>query len=248
MLKAALCLADTLHHFLPIPWHVFQRIVHALLDIEISVRCPDIIEIFGDSTHILRDGHVIIVQYNDKICFQLGRIIQCLVRHASGKGSISDHRNDAVLKALDIPGLNEPKPCGNGGGAVPGIKAVTVTLLSFGKTAHSPILAQHLESLPAPGKKLVGIGLMPYVPDDLVLRQVKRKMQRHGQLNRSQVRAQMTACLCYFLNQELTDFLRQRRIILTGYIFDIIGLVDIVEQHIHTLFSYVVFSLFSVDQ
>ena len=54
-------------------------------------------QIFGHATHVFRDGHVVIVQYNDKVLFQVRRVVECLIGHAACQRAISDHRNDRVI-------------------------------------------------------------------------------------------------------------------------------------------------------
>ena len=86
------------------------------------------------------------------------------------------------------------------------IKYIALAFFSLGKSAHSAVLSKGIKSFPAPGKKLMGIGLMSHIPDDLISRQVKRQMQRNGQLHHPQVGRQMAAVLTDLLNQELPDF------------------------------------------
>ena len=71
--------------------------------------------------------------------------------------------------------------------------ASQLAFLSLGKSAHSAVLSKGIKSFLAPGKKLMGIGLMSHIPDDLIFRQVKRQMQRNGQLHHPKVGRQMAA-------------------------------------------------------
>src|SRR5271168_2672905 len=45
----------------------------------------------------------------------------------------------------------------------------------------------------APGQDFVGVGLMPDIPDQSVVRRVEDVMQRHGQLDDAEACAEMTA-------------------------------------------------------
>ena len=111
------------------------------------------------------------------------------------------------------------------------IKAVAVALFAFRKSAHSAVFAQMVEALTSAGQQLMGVGLMPDVPYDLIFRQIQRDMHRHRQLDSSQIRAEMPTSYTDLLNQELTDFLCKKRIILWIYFFDIIYLLYLFQKH-----------------
>ena len=93
---------------------------------------------------------------------------------------------------------------------MPGIKCIALTFFALRKSAHAAVFTQVIESCPAPGQQLVRICLVPHVPDQLVLRQVKGQMQGHRKLHNAQIGGQMPACPADLFNQELTDLLRQQ--------------------------------------
>ena len=80
------------------------------------------------------------------------------------------------------------------------VKAVTFAFLALRESAHSPVLAQLVKSLFSSGQKLVGIRLMPDIPDKLILRQIQKQMQRHGQLDHAQIRRKMSPGIRDFLD------------------------------------------------
>ena len=106
---------------------------------------------------------------------------------------------------------------------MPRIKAVTLTLLSLGKTAQAALPAQIFKALPSACKKLMGVGLMAHVPDQLVLRKIQKQMKSHGKLHRSQIRTQMPAAAGDFFDQEIPDLLCKLLIVRGIYILNIIG-------------------------
>ena len=53
-------------------------------------------------------------------------------------------------------------------------KRIAITLTSFGKSAHATIFTQALKAFPSSGQDLMRIRLMAHIPDDLILRQLKR--------------------------------------------------------------------------
>ena len=76
----------------------------------------------------------------------------------------------------------------------------------------------------------MGICLMPHIEYQLVLRKIHGKMQRHGKLHRTEIRSQMSACLTDTAHQKASDFLRKLCILLLIHFFDIIGLIDFLQQ------------------
>ena len=63
------------------------------------------------------------------------------------------------------------------------------------KTRDAAQLAQRVHAVTAAGQDLVGIGLVAHVPHQAVFRGVEHMVQRHGQLHRSQVGAEVPAGL-----------------------------------------------------
>ena len=111
-------------------------------------------------------------------------------------------------------------------GAVPCVKGIAGALLALGETAHSAVLPEMVKFFSAPCQELMGIGLMSHIPDDLVLRQIQGKMQRHGQFHCTQITGQMTARLTDFLNKELPDLRCKFLIGILRYFFNIIRFFD----------------------
>ena len=75
------------------------------------------------------------------------------------------------------------------------VEGVVRTLLSFRETADSSPLAKRVEApLPA-GDDLVGVGLMPHVPDEAVPRRVEDVVEGEREFYRSQGGGEMAAPL-----------------------------------------------------
>jgi len=68
----------------------------------------------------------------------------------------------------------------------------------------------------------MGIGLMPHIPDDLILGQVKDIVQSHGKLHSSQIGSQMSPCSAQMFQQKFPDLLCKLREILRRDLLDII--------------------------
>jgi hypothetical protein len=60
MFKAALSLADALHHSVAYG-NILQSIIYPFLNVKIGIGCPDVIQILGHPAHIFGNGHIIVI-------------------------------------------------------------------------------------------------------------------------------------------------------------------------------------------
>lgn len=172
MFKAALCAPDLAYHLVAVFRFTAERLVNPLLQVQIHIRRPNIVQIFGNAAHIFGDGHVVIIQHNNEIRLQAGSVIQRLIRHAARKRPVADHRDDGVISALNISRFHHAEPCRYGGGTVPCVKTVAVALLPLRETAHTAEFPQVHKTVPPSRQNLMGIGLVSHIPNQFVLRQV----------------------------------------------------------------------------
>ena len=74
-----------------------------------------------------------------------------------------------------------------------GAVAVVLALRAEQEAVQSAVLAHGVESLPPSGEKLVDVTLMADVEDEFVLGGVENPVQRDGQFDYAQIRAEMPA-------------------------------------------------------
>ena len=234
LLQAVLRPPDSGHNRIPV-FGVADGVINAVLHIQIGVGGADIAQIFGNAAHIFRNGHVVVIQNDDEIGFQPCRVVQRLICHSSGQGAVSDHGNHRVVLPLQVPGLHQTESRRNGSGAVARIKAVAVAFLSLGEAAHAAVFSQRLKAVPPSGQKLVGIGLVPHIPDDLVLRQIQHQMERHGELHRAQIGTKVASGHTDLIHQKFPDFRRQRRIIPGTDFLNVVWLLYLIKKHFYPL-------------
>ena len=152
---------------------------------------------------------MVVVEHNDKVCLDLRSVVEGLVRHAAGHGPVADDGDDMVVLPQQIAGFHVAQTRGDGGGAVARVKGIAVALLALRESAHAAVLAQPVKPGPAPGQDLVGVGLVPHIPDHLVLRKMEDPVHGDGELHHTQVGGQVAACPADLLDQELPDLPRQ---------------------------------------
>ena len=165
------------------------------LQLIVALIRTNAVQISGHAADIFRNGHIVVVQHDDEILLHAGSIVQTLIGHAAGQGAVSDHGNHCEFLVLNVPCLRDAQSCRNRCGAVSGIKAVKGALRTLREAAHAAVLPKAVEIVLSPGENLVGIGLMPHIPHDLIRRQIQGQIQPDGQLHHTQVRCQMSPIL-----------------------------------------------------
>ena len=85
------------------------------------------------------------------------------------------------------------------------VKRVAGALLPLREPAHAAVFSQVVKSVLSPGQQLMRVGLMSHIPDQLILREVQRQMERHRQLHHTQVGGEMPPCPADLFDQELPD-------------------------------------------
>ncbi len=76
---------------------------------------------------------------------------------------------------------------------MPGAERIKRAFAAFGKAGQPGRLTQGADAVAPPGQDLVRVTLVTHVPDQPVARRVENRMQRDGQLDDPQPRAQVPA-------------------------------------------------------
>ena len=99
---------------------------------------------------------------------------------------------------------------------MPGAHDVVLGLLDRAERREAAVLADRLQLLAPAGEDLVRVGLVADVPQDLVARGLQQRVQRHRQLARAEVRAEVPADLADRVDDVLAHLLRELRELLLG--------------------------------
>ena len=78
------------------------------------------------------------------------------------------------------------------------------------ESGEAVLLPQRFHARVAAGEELVRISLVPDVPDQLVAWRVEHRVQRHGQLDHAEPRADVATGSRAHVDQALANLLRQR--------------------------------------
>ena len=88
-------------------------------------------------------------------------------------------------------------------------KKVVRTFVFVGKAGKTAGLTQGRKIFIAAGKKLMGITLMAYIPDNCILRAVKNAVKRNCKFNNTKITCKMAAVFSNGIDDSCTDFLGQ---------------------------------------
>ena len=143
-------------------------------------------------------------------------VVEGLVGHAAGQGPVADHGHRPVVGM----GQGVAERIGERGGGMAVLDEVVGAFLPARIARHAPVFAKAAEPFHAAGDELVDIGLVADVPDDPVVRAVEGPVQGDGQLDHSEVGAEMATGPRDLVNQKLADLLAE---------FDQLGIVQLAQ-------------------
>ena len=154
-----------------------------------------------------------------------------LERDAAGESAVPDHRHDLAvgLEALTHR-LLDPDRVGDRRRRVTRAHDVVLGLPDRAERGKAAVLADRLQPVAAPGQHLVRIRLVADVPEDLVARGIQQAVQRHGELARPEVRAEVPADLADRVDDQLAHLLRQLLELLVRETVQVGRPVDLVEE------------------
>ena len=139
------------------------------------------------------NGHLVVVQDDEHPFLQMSGVVQRLKRHTRRHRAIANHRDRIAGVTAQIGRHHEPKRRRDRGGTVRRPERIIGRLRPFGEPRQPAFGAQRTDTVAPSGQDLVRITLMAHVPDDLVARRIKNRMQGDGQLHHTQPGPQMPA-------------------------------------------------------
>lgn len=132
-------------------------------------------------------------------------VVDRLERHATGEGTIADHRNAFELLTAAVASQGHAQGRRNAGGGVTCPEVIEAALAPFEVARHSALLAQCVELVVAPRDQLVGVGLVAHVPDNPVLVEVEGLVEGQGEFHHTQPWPEMASAGGHHLQMLLTN-------------------------------------------
>ena len=92
------------------------------------------------------------------------------------------------------------------------------------------MLPERVELVPAAGEQFMGVGLVPHIPDQFVLGEIKDVVDGNGEFNRTETGCQVSPGPRDDLYDNFTNFFRNFRKLGTIKLFQIPGAFDALKQ------------------
>ena len=154
---------------------------------------PHAVQVVGEGPHRGRDRHVVVVQHHQQAgAGQMAGVVDGFEGHAAGEGPVTDDGHAFVGLAQAVAGHGHAKGRRDARGGVPGTEMIEAALAALQISGDAPLLAQGVETAVATGHQLVGVGLVPHIPDDAILVQVKGLVQGQGQFHHPEPGTEVT--------------------------------------------------------
>ena len=196
-------------HELPGSRQVLQDAPATFTDTGIEAPGQDACQVIAHGAPVWRDGHFIIIQYDQQVAVQVTGVIEGLVGHPGGHGTVADNCNRMMVPVLHGGCSRHTQCSADRGAGVPGPEGIVLTFLAVEKTTEPVTAAQAAHCIAPAGQDFVGIGLVPDIPDQSITGCIKDMVQGDRQFDGPESRRQVTAGGGDGFNQELTEFISQ---------------------------------------
>ena len=160
-----------------------------------SVGTAQLSKLVVHATVVLGDGHLIVIEDDDKVAVQLAGNVQALERLAARHGAVADNGDDVLLAAHNVSSLCQAKRQADGRGSVADFEEVMRGLGGIGVRRHRVVERGIHVCLLAAGEHLVRIRLVRDVVNDMVNGRVEHRVKRDCCLDDAKVWSKVAAML-----------------------------------------------------
>ena len=192
-------------------WHAGEHFFAAFTQGGVELAGEQIRQVVVQRPDVFRNRHLVVVEDNQHVWFDITRVVHRLKGHPGGDRAIANDADGAALFALFSRRDRYPDPGRNRGGGVADAQHVVLAFAPPRERMQAAFLANGANFIAAAGKNFVRISLMTYVPDQLIERGVIDIMQRHGELHRAKPGGEMAAGAAYAVEQIATQLVAQLR-------------------------------------
>ena len=176
------------------------------------------------------DRHLVVVEDDEHPPLLGAGVVHRLVGHAGRDRPVADHRHHVAGRLAEVARHGEAEARRDRGRGMRRAEGVVGALAALGEAGQPAALPQRADAAAAPGDDLVRIALVADVPDQLVVGRVEDRVDRHGQLDHPEARAEMPAGLRHHRDQLLAQFVRDGGELGVRHAAQVGGAVHAVEQ------------------
>ena len=184
-----------------------------------------------EATVVFGDGLVVIVDDDDQVAVEIGGIVKALKRQAARKRAVANDGDDVVAVARQIAGVCQAAAQAHRCGGVAHGEQVVLGLVGIGKARSLAKTFRIDIGIRAPGQRLVGVGLVRNVKDNLVDRGVKHAMKRNRKLNDAQVGGNVSADSGGAFEDGVANLAAEQRKLGAVESLDVLGRCRLRKQH-----------------
>ena len=210
--------------------HVLEDCPRDVFQLAIRRRGADGLEHPRDRADVRRDAHPVVVEDDDDPCPARADVVDRFPGHARGQRAVADDRDDVLVPALQVARDRHALRGGDRGAGVAGAELVVLGLGPREEPRDAAELAQGPEAIAPSGEELVDVPLVAGIPHELVARRVEDAMERHGELRRTEARADVPAGLLHGIDRELADLAAELRELCPVERAEVGGALDPVEE------------------
>ena len=180
---------------------------------------------------VLGDGLVVIVDDDDQVAIEFGGIVKALKRQAARKRAVANDGDDVVRIARQVTSVRQAAAQAHRRGGMAHGEQVVLGLVGIGKARSLTITLRIDIGVRAPRQRLVGVGLVRNVKDNLVDGGVKHAMKRNRKLNDAQVGGNVPADGGGAFEDGVANLVAELRELGTIKSLDVLGRCRLRKQH-----------------
>jgi hypothetical protein len=174
-----------------------------------GARQLDLGQVRREGTDRRADRHLVVVEDDEHLRLALADVVESLERQAAHQCRVAHDDRDPLQPVAEVAGLGEPFRDRQ---ARPGMTAIEDVVRRFRATrepADAIELTERPEPLEPSGQELVRVGLVARVPDDPIAWRLEQPMERDGQFDDAERRAEMAAGVRHGPDDRVPDLDRQ---------------------------------------
>ena len=160
-----------------------------------SVGAAQLSKLVVHAAVVLGDGHLVVVEDDDKVAVQLTSNVQALKRLAARHGAVADNGDDVLPAAHNVASLCQAKRQTDGRGSVADFEEVMRGLGRIGVRRHRVVERGIYVCLLAAGEHFVRIRLVRDVVNDMVNGRIEYSMECDSCLDNAKVWTKVAAVL-----------------------------------------------------
>src|SRR5580700_9720377 len=188
-------------------------------------------EVLSDATDGRRVAAAVVVEDDHHLGLQLADVVERLVGHAAGEGSVAHDTDDLAGVAAQLARRGESQRIAEPRWCVRVLDEIVLGLLPRGVATEAALLAERVEPVEPAGQHLVNVGLVPGVEDDRVAGALKDAVHRNGELDDPEIGTEMPSGARHRGDQLFTNLRAETGQIFRAQSAQVLWTRDLLEQH-----------------